>query len=45
MFVVSKINIGSFDKNKLSYFKIYQSFANGNHNYLMAREKLKTAPF
>ena len=39
-----RMNIGSFDQNKLSYFKIYQSFANGNHNYLQAREKLKTAP-
>lgn len=42
--VVSKINIGSFDKNKLSYFKIFQTFVKGNHNYLQAREKLKTAP-
>ena len=42
--IVSKINIGSFDESKLSYFKIYQSYTSGSHNYLQAREKLKTAP-
>lgn len=41
---IDRINIGSFDKNKLSYFKIYQSYTSGSHNYLQAREKLKTAP-
>lgn len=42
--VVSKINIGSFDESKLSYFKIYQSSVNGNRNHLQSREKLKSAP-
>lgn len=42
--IVSKINIGLFDQNKLSYFKIYQSYTSGSHNHLQAREKLKTAP-
>jgi len=40
----SKMDIGLFNKKKLSYFKIFQSSTNGNHNYLQARENLKSAP-